>query len=244
MNDTRRSRVVLLLVLAVLGLSLAGVGSVLGVTQSLTPADTSAEFVVTSDEITVDGGGGERTLVANMTDVRDVSIAASNDGHFTVETTETPSLTAADRSRAKAIARENDTVQAVIGRLAEYRVTVDPVERISASSLQTESLNLSDARRTGDGSTFVVRTNETATGDYDAVWIHREPTYVEDRATVRMYRPGGGGDALRYAVDVDLANGTVTDLTDWERSREAAETITVSADGTRRTEATATADEE
>lgn len=230
MNDALRSPYLVLLGLAVVGVSLAGAGTALGITQPLIQSGSSAEFVVSEHNVTLEVGGESETVVRNMTHVRDISIEESTDGRFTVNTTEAHPLTAVEREQAREIALANETVRTGVTSIDGYRVSVTGIRKINASAFETESLNMTETERVSGEYDFVIWTNGTSSEDSNgAVTIQREPNYVEDRASVRLYEGAADGeDELKYTVDVDLANETVTDVTDWGRVRDNAETITVS----------------
>lgn len=231
MNDALRSPYFVLLGLAVVGVSLAGVGTALGVTQPLIQSESSAEFVVTEQNVTFEAGGESETVVANMTQVEEISIDESTDGRFTVNTTESRPLTASERDRARQIALDNETVRAGITSTDDYRVSVTAIRKVNASSFETESINMSEAEQVDGEYDFGLWMNGTSSEDGDgAVTIEREPNYVEDRVSVRLYGLETDEDTLEYSIDVDLSNGTVTDVTDWDEVRESTETITASGD--------------
>jgi hypothetical protein len=230
MNDALRSPYILLVGLAAVGVLLAGAGTALGITQPFVQSESSDEFVVTEHNVTFEAGGHSETVVRNMTHVQDISIVESTDGQFTVNTTEAHPLTALERKQAREIALANETVRTGISSIGDYRVSVDGIRKINDSSFETVSINTTQSEQADGKDYFVIQTNGTASGDGDgAVTIQREPNYVEDRASVRLYRLGTDEDDLKYSTDVDLAHETVTAVTDWDRVRENAETITATA---------------
>ncbi|MFD1587650.1 hypothetical protein ACFR9U_11695 [Halorientalis brevis] len=227
MNQLVRVRLVVLVGLVVIGIGLAGVGVAFGVTKPIADAGSSGEFVVSEENVTFSAGGESTVVVDNVSDVREISIEETDTGHFTLRTTDDQALTETERQRAREIAVANDTVQRELDALAAYELTVKPIQKLNVSSVsQRRYTTVVEINQTGDE--FTVRETALERNDSGTVTIERDPTYVEDRASVRIRQPGvDDSRELKYTVTVDLANGSVTDVTDWETTRRNAASATV-----------------
>ncbi|WP_121821894.1 hypothetical protein [Halostella salina] len=234
MGSHVRVRLAVLLCLAALGVGLAGVGAAVGVTEPIGAGGTSGEFVVAGDSVTFSDGAGNVTVVENTANVTAIRVEETAPGRFTVETEAERPLSAAERDRAVEIARSNATVRAKLDRLDGYELGVDPVYRVTADRMRSYNVTIdADGVTNGSGNqTYVFTGNVSAEDRDDAVVVERDPSYVEDRAVVRVRQPSADERRdLRYSVDVDLANGTVTGITDWAAIREDS-TVEVSANAT------------
>lgn len=215
-----RARLLVLVGLAVLGVALAGMGTVLGVTGFATDADATARFVVSEDNVTVSDGGEEVTVVENMSDVGAIRIAETDSRHFEVSTETDSPLTDAERERAREIARANDTVARYLADAEGYELAVDPVRKLDLGSVNRTDASLSEAD--GTNASYTIET-VTSDGEGGTLVVQRNSSYAADRAVVRVYRPSDDSrDEQKYSIDVDLANGTVTDITDWDALRREA----------------------
>ncbi|GGN22203.1 hypothetical protein GCM10009021_24600 [Halarchaeum nitratireducens] len=133
--------------------------------------------------------------------------------------TESP-LTATERRRARQIALRNQTVRTGLAALENYTVTVKPIHELTLPSEQAGRYNATETDESADtGDVFTIATVTSDDGDGTVV-VHREPAYVTDRAVVQIRQPNAPQrHELAYSVRVDLANGTVTMVTDWEAIR-------------------------
>ncbi|NEU55674.1 hypothetical protein [Halorussus sp. MSC15.2] len=213
MKDAVRFRVLALVGLAALGVGLALVGTAIGVGGPLADTGSDVEFTVSEDNVTLSNDRRTVTVVENMTGVETVEIT-EDDGQFRVRTGGSDSLTAAERDRAVAIARNNATVSQYLDRTNRYELGVELIERINASSGRRvtgdagQNLSLDESGT----ATFTVENVTTADGD-DSVTIDRDLSSAEQRVTVTVRRPADG--ELRYSITVDLADETVVEITDW-----------------------------
>jgi len=216
MPESLRSRLLALVALGVLGVGLAGAGTAFGVTAPLAGTGSPAEFVVTDGNVTLTTGEGSATLVENMSDVRAVTIEETGDGEFTVHTQEARPLTEDERERARSIALANDTVRRELDAMPAHDLSVEPVRKLNLSA--SESISVDTADLDADSGEFTVRSADDSDGG--AVTIVRDPSYVENRAVVRVRQPGVPDPRdLKYTVDVNLTSGTVTGITDWDAIR-------------------------
>jgi len=213
MTDDLHIRLVALVALAGLGVALAVAGSSLGAGDPIASSDPSGEFTVSSGNVTFSDGDGEVTAVEDLSGVDRVEFT-DEDGVVRVETEPAEPLTAAERDRAAALARDNDTVQQYLAGVDEYDIAVEPIQKLDT----TTAVDIGASQRsetTEDNSTqikFNVSEVETESGG-DAVRVDREPSYVEDEANVRVYGPGGD---RQYSLVVDLQADAVVDLIDWD----------------------------
>ncbi|WP_255152420.1 hypothetical protein [Halorarius halobius] len=207
-----RSRLVVLACLAVVGVVLAGVGTALSTTSPLTDGDPSARFVVADGNVTFSDDDGNVTLVDDASHIRTVRIRRTDGGTFRVDTETDRPLTAVERERAVEIARANDSITRRLDALDGYTLTVGPVH-------QPVTMQLDDVRFDNSTQTDVGRVETSVTETDNGVVVHRNDssTYVDDRAVVFVTRPDSSD--LKYAIEVDLANGTVTSISDQEPLR-------------------------
>lgn len=226
-----RTRLVVLAGLAVLGVTLAGVGSALGMTSPFTNSGSSLQFVVNEENVTVSNGGQTETVVNDMSNVRAITVDETASGHFSVKTDEERPLTDTERERAKEVALNNQSVQAEIESIGEYELVVEPVQQLNLSSNQVGQYNTTiTVENETDGEFTIATENTTSESQDESVTLVRksETSYVEDRATVRIRQPSQSDrDALKYTIDVDLANGTIIDITDWDDMRENSPSVNV-----------------
>lgn len=220
MTDARTHPAVLVVLVAV-GVSLAGAGAALGIGDALANGDRMGEVTIAGPNVTVSGGDGEVVLTETVPETSDIEVAVDGDGIKVAEQADGPptAFTQRERERAIGIARQNGTVRSYLGTVADPTFTVHPVEKLTARELHTATVTFNVSERdgvavSGDGVQVVNVTNVTTAESGDAVTIDREPSYVEDLAVVRIGHPGR--ESARYWVRVDLANGTVTHITDWE----------------------------
>lgn len=215
-----RSRLVVLAGLTVLGVALAGVGTALGMTAPPTNHGDNPTFAVNEENVTFTDNGNRVTLVENMSTVRSVRIDKVGSTQFQVSTETAQPLTAAERERARRIALNNQTVQSHLASLENYEVTIEPIRRLNMTSMQVANFNATKVNDSGDGGSVFKITNVSSEHEDGTVVVQRDPQYVEDRAVVRIRQPGAPERrALKYTVRVDLANDTVTGITDWEEIR-------------------------
>ncbi|WP_225335057.1 hypothetical protein [Halomicrobium urmianum] len=216
-----RSRLRTLIGLTALGVVLAGAGTALGVAGPL--GASGPEFVVSGENVTFSDADGDVTVVANASDARRIEIEKRGRGRFAVGTETERPLTAAERERAIDIATGNETVRRHLRDVSDYSFTVEPIRKLETTSVT----NVSGNTTTVEASNGTVYRFENGDGDEgdggesDAtVAVERDPEYVEDLASVRVRQPETDDrTALKYTVTVDLADGTVADVTDWDAIR-------------------------
>lgn len=222
-----RTRLFVLVGLAVIGVALAGVGTTLGADDVVQPQQ-SAKLVVTDENLTVAHANQSGTLVTDLSNVTELRIDRENASRFTVETRERRPLSPAERERARTIALNNQTVSEAVGEMAAVELTVEPIRKLNTSSFAAKRYNVSLDAGDGDtvtGDTFTIELNDSGMED-GSVTIDRTPEFVDDRAVVEVRDPTEEPpQSLEYTVRVDTANGTVTDVTDWEHVRENASTV-------------------
>lgn len=210
------SRLILLVVLTALGVGLAVLGNAVGVTTPLAASEQGAVFVVSEDNVTLEQDNQRATLINNMTRVDSIEIEQRGTGTYHVNTEAENPLADSERSQAKAIVRDNATVQQALRDLDQYELTVEPIHKLTADSAQTTAFtglnNTSIEGETAENEeTFTLSVeNRNETG---MVAIERDPQYVEDEAAVRV--GDSATDETYYSATVDLENETVTDITDW-----------------------------
>lgn len=222
MGSNIRSRLAVLLTLVVFGVAVAGIGATLGA-PSGTTAEADTRFVVTEQNVTVATDQEEVIVTDDMANVTSVRVEEAAAGQFSVETERVQPLTERERERAKRIARTNETVQTHLAE-GEYTLDVDAIQQLDTTAMQVSG-NVTE--RTESGNVTVIRYEAEAeeTAD-DSVVVDREPTYVPNEAVVRLRDPTASERTdLKYSVDVDLTNETVTDVTDWTEIRQNAPTI-------------------
>lgn len=214
-----RTRVAVLVALAILGVMAAGIGATLGATAPLADDRSDTQFVVSEQNVTVSGQGQHAEIVDDMSNVTAVEISETDPGHFTIDTQRDRPLSETDRERAKAIARTNDTVRRSLEDLDDVTLTVDPIHAVTVNSGQRIDGNVTLVD--GDENVSVVTFDQASVGNRsDSVVVHRDPAYVEDEAVVRVRQPSENAEPdLKYSIDVDLASGTVTGITDWDEIR-------------------------
>ena len=214
MTDATRSEFVILAGLAVVGLTLAGATSALGVTETAA-GDVGGEFVVSDRNVTYSNTAQERTVVENLSGVEAIEIGRDGTGHFSIRTEEATPLTEVERERAKHIAGTNATVRRALARLDDYDLSVEPIRELSTQNVVGVTVEQSnESNWTNDSAetrTFTV-TNVTYANESGSVVVQRDPKYVPDRAAVEIR---GSDGEQRYTVYVDLANRTVVDIGNW-----------------------------
>lgn len=220
MNHDARTPFVVLVVLAGVGVSLAGVGVALGVGDIDADRNRIGEVSVAGPNVTVTNGHGEAVLTETVPTTSDIKISENGSGITVAEQAENPAtaFTQRERDRAVEIARRNETVRSYLETVAEPTFRVEPVKKLSTKEMQTVTVKFNESGEddvdvSGEDTQVLKVTNVTVTESSGSVTIDREPTYVEDVAVVRITHPGW--DSPRYSVRVDLANRTVTDITDW-----------------------------
>jgi len=215
MTSELRSRLALLVILAVLGVGLAVIGTTVGATNPLFSSNQDAAFVVSEDNISFEHGDQQTTVINNMTQVESVEIKQQNDGAYQVNTeTDTP-LTDNERSQAKTTARNNATVRRALHELDRYNMSVEPIHKLSvdsAQSMNTTSLNTTatTGKSTDKPETFIISVEDS--NETDTVTVDRTPEYVEHEVIVRIR--DSVTDELYYSVRIDLEAETVVDITE------------------------------
>ena len=217
------TRLLVLVGLAAVGIGLAGVGTSLGMAE-LT-SNPPAEFIVGDDNIKFNASGESTTVVENLSYVQAVNIDETDTGQFTIQTVTEQPLTAREREQAREIVLSNATISAALAEIDSYTLSVDPIQKLNASAFNQVSYDSNMSHESGDSITIVETSEEKENSG--SVTIEREPNYAEDRATVQICQPDAPpSDDLKYSVDVDLENDTITDITDWEAISQEAPTVT------------------
>jgi len=223
MGGALRSRLGVLVVLAVVGLTVAGIGVSFG-TPTADSGDDAAEFVVSEENVTFADRNRTVTVTDNLSNVTTVEIEETDAGQFRVDAERRQPLTATERERAVDIARANQTVRERIDEMDRVEFSVDPIHKLEAARVDLGG-NVTAVNTSGNVSVYRFETNESDSRERSVV-VDREPAYVEGRADVRLSDPTAeSGAQLRYSVTVDLPNGTVVDATDWVALRESAPTV-------------------
>lgn len=220
-----RSRLAVLLVLAVVGMAIGGIGTTV-VGAGSGPSDgADARFVVSERNVTFSTAHEDVRIDKDMSNVTSVRIEETGSGRFSVDTEREVSLTDADRERAKAIVRDNETVRRYLDD-EDYELGVDTIKRVDTTQMQVEK-NVSETDKSENSSMveFELK-NETREGSDGSVVVDREPSNVTDEAVVRVRDPSEDDRTdLKYSVHVDLVNKTVTDFTDWDEIRRSERTV-------------------
>ncbi|WP_254831263.1 hypothetical protein [Haloglomus salinum] len=220
MTEVIRTRLFVLAGLTVIGVAVAGMGTAFGVTAPVSNSGTAGEFVVSNENVTFVGTGGSETVVTDLTNVSEITVEQTSTGQFTVKTSTNRPLTEAERERARMVAMNNHTVEQALASMGEYELTVEPVRglNLSASSQRSYDVRIDSNQTSGE---FTITDTGTDNREDGSVTVKREPRYVEDQAVVRIRQPRDDGrDSLKYSVSIDLTNGTVTDVTDWDSIRQ------------------------
>jgi len=216
MASDLQSRLTLLVVLAVLGVGLAVIGTAVGDTTPHDPSGPGTAFVVSEDNVTVEQGDQQVTVVDNMTRVDSIEIEQQGSGTYQVNTETEDPLTDSERSHAKAIAHDNATVQQVLQGVEQYELTVEPIHKLTVDSVQTTTFtglnSTSMENETAEGAETFTLTVEDS-DETGTVTVDRHPEYVKGEAAIRIRNPST--DEMYYSATVDLENETVTDITDW-----------------------------
>ena len=211
-----QSPLALLPFLAVLGVGLAVLGTAVGATTPHAASGPGTAFVVSEDNVTVEQGDQQVTVVDNMTRVDSIEIERQGSGTYQVNTETEDPLTDSERSHAEAIARDNATVQQVLRDVEQYELTVEPIHKLTADSVRTTTVtgfnSTSMESETAEGEETFTLTVEDG-DETGTVTIDRHPEYVKDEAAIRIRNPST--DEVYYSATVDLENETVTEITDW-----------------------------
>ncbi|ELZ98118.1 hypothetical protein C440_02683 [Haloferax mucosum ATCC BAA-1512] len=207
MDTEIRSRLAILVVLAVVGVCLAGVGTSFGVGSAGT--GSNAEFVVGADNVTVTNGKENATVVGNISNVSHIEIRRVDSTQFQVSAERQTPLNATERKQAVEIARHNETVRQ-LGVLDDSSITVSPVPKISTGQLTAIDTDNS----TGETTTFTARVDTELNETDDGAVVRRatRDRYVDNRAVVLVDHPETG--ELQYSITVDLANRSVVSVVD------------------------------
>jgi len=218
MSDTADSRLLVLVAIGFVGVGVVFVGASLGIHSPVTDTDPGVTLTVSTSNVTLDDGDRSVVLMANIETAKTVEITHS-DGRITVRSDDP--LTDRDRTRALDIAQENTTVQIYLDRIDGYELEVEPVVRVDSTSVPMRNVDVEpvDTNRTnssGEVHRFEAE-NTTVREQRDSVTIHRNRSYVDNRAVVRIR--DRTTEEVRYAVRVDLVDGTVVDITEREPTR-------------------------
>jgi hypothetical protein len=222
-----RTRLLLLAGLTVVGVVLAGVGTAFGA-DDVVQSQQSAKLVVTDENLTVAQANQSETRVADLSNVTELRVDRENASRFTVKTRQQRPLSPSEREQARTIALNNRTVGAAVDNMVAVELAVEPIRKLNTSSSATKRYNVSVDAGDGDtvaGDTFTIELNDSGV-ENGSVTIDRTPEFVDDRAVVEVRDPTEEPPQnLQYTVRVDTANGTVTDVTDWQHVRENATTV-------------------
>ena len=226
MNDVIRSRLLVLVGLAVIGVGVAGIGTAFGMTEPLSTPGTSAEFVVSEDNITFVTAEQSETVVDDLSNVSEITIEETDSGQFTIQTAENQPLTESERERARTLAMTNGTVNEALTGMDTYELSVEPIQQLNTSASNQVSYDVVVESNETNGGVIIWETTDDQNDG--SVTIENDPSYVEDRATVRIRQSeADSSHDLKYTVDVDLANETVTDITDWDEIRQESSSVNV-----------------
>lgn len=214
-----RTRLALLVGLAVLGILLAGISSALWTSNSVRATENAGEFTVTEQNVTYTSSNQGRTVVQTISNAEKIEIKRVGSGRFSVRTDEAAPLNRSQRSQAKRVARNNGTVETMLAGLDAYELRVEPIRQLSAEQSLSKTVNVTTISTIGsEDSNGTTRDAETihvefenVTTDSDAVVVDRDPEFIQDEAVVEVV---GAGDKHRYSIYVDLANATVLDISE------------------------------
>ena len=224
MRGELRFRLGLLLVLTVVGLTVAGIGASFGTPTPDATGDDAAEFVVSERNVTFSDRNRTVTVTDDLSNVTTVEIEEAEPGRFRVDTERRQPLTDAERERAVEIARANRTVRQRVDEMNRTEFSVDPIQKLDTTAINLSG-NVTPGHTSGNVSVYRFETN-TSDSREGSVVVDRDPSYVEGRADVRISDPTADPETwLQYSVTVDLANETVTDTTDWVAIRESAPSV-------------------
>jgi hypothetical protein len=212
MNDILGSPLIVLVALTSIGGSLAVGGVVLGVGDGVIGEDHMGEIRVTGDNITAASSEGETVLTTNVSETSDIEFTEDGETISVTERENTP-LTQREQERAIRTAQNNQTVASYLETIKNEEFTVKPVKQFDKEAIQTDTIEI-DTEKTDSSivSEEYEVINVTLDQSEDTVTVDRTPSYVEDRAVVQISHTGRSN--ARYWVKVDLANKTITDITD------------------------------
>jgi len=216
-------RGVLVVALTAVGVGLALTWSTVGIADS-DPSVTEGPSIRVDDDVTVASRDEAVTVIEDVSSVDAVSVRARDDGTIHLESTERGGLNEAERRRALAIARDNETVRQAVASLDDPALAVEPVVEIRASSFRTVEIDGTatdvDASGANGAETYAFTVNASSVEQDDGtVVVDRTQEYVDGVASVRLSDERSG--ETRYTIRVDLAAGTVTDVTNWEMAESA-----------------------
>jgi hypothetical protein len=223
MNTRLRRRILTVVVLAAIAVSLALVGSVLGVHGAVVGDEPSGEVSIDSSGVTVSDTGSEVRVIKNLT-AREAVTVRNTGSRIIVTTDDRGPLTADERRRAVRIARSD---AAIIGARAstDYEVSVEPVQKpVTLNASRAEAVTVEGLNGSEDTESVqyeVTVKNFSIEEAEDSVTVYNEGDgvqYLDDEASVRFVDPETGDPV--YWVRVNLSTGTVTDITDWADIRE------------------------
>lgn len=213
MLSALRSRALLLVVCAAIGVGLALAGTSVGATDSITTDSAGPEFVVADENVTFQHADGHETVVQNVSDLERIEFERVDDT-FQIRTERVQPLTETERETALTVARDNASVRQAMAKLGDYEMTVEPIRKLTAS--ENISMNATPADEYDGDATFENATAETFVieGSRDGtVTVDRDPDYVEDEAVVGI---ADVNTDTEYSVVIDLETETVIDGIDWE----------------------------
>lgn len=221
MTEPIYRRLVVLVVLGMLGVGLAVVGSAVGTDASVDGPSAVGEVSVSGESLTVSDETRGTIAVEDLSATQRIEVT-TDDGGFDVRTESGQPLTQSERDRAAETARRNGTVGDYIQRVEEYSLEVEPIERLDADGVRnisvrgTVSSGESVAAGSASGNESFIFVEPDDQDVDESVTVARNRTYVDGEANVRVYGPDG---EVRYSLTVDLMTGRVEDITDWNAVR-------------------------
>jgi hypothetical protein len=203
-----RARLALLAGLAFLGIALGVTGATVDAADSFQDPESSPAFTVSEENVTFEDGDRKTTVVGNMERIDRLELKRTNDRQYTIRTGTADPISPAERRRAKAIARDNETIQRSLATLDRYELTVDPIHKLTVG----QSVSIDGTVSTGDvkdnnATTYTFEMTESEEG----VVVDRDPNYVDDEVVVRVSNPAV--DDSYFSVTVDLETAEVIDTT-------------------------------
>lgn len=207
------TRLVALVVLGIFGVGSVLVGPSLGIAAPMPDADRGMTVTVSESNVTLEEGD-RRVVVAEDIETTETVEVTRSDGHITVRTDDP--LTKRDRTRAIEIAKNNETVRNALAGMDDVELVVEPIVRLENDAIRKANVDIESietANTTSSGELHRIESENTSVQKQgDSVTIHRNRSYVEDRAVVRVRSPASHEG--RNTVRVDLANETVVDIYD------------------------------
>lgn len=217
MTESLSVRVALVVLLAVVGVGLAVIGTTVGIGGGSSQGNAD-RIAITDDSVTISDGETETVAIEDLSTVSTVAVTAHED-HVAIETDEP--FDDEDRQRAIEIARANETIRTELA-VERYEFNAKPIEKLSVDqsrsvnfSVENDDLLNDSEYEAGETATFSV--NVTEDHRNESVTVDRDAEYVEDVLQVTVVDPET--DDRRFSVRVDLQTETVETVTDWNEHR-------------------------